>query len=318
MNAATPTTLVEAVRHFSDPDVCLDFMKNIRWPDGVVKCPMCGSEKVGFLANQRRWQCNSRHSRRQFSVKVGTIFEDSPLGLDKWLPIVWLLTNCKNGISSYEVARDVGVTQKTGWFMLQRVRLAMQAGSFWNKLEGTVEADETFIGGLARNMHADKKGKITGTGGSGKEIVMGLLERETGQVRIKHVANRKRHALQKEIRENVTEGSEVFTDALLSYAGLETDFVHEFVDHAEQYVNGRIHTNGLENFWSLLKRALKGTYVSVEPFHLFRYLDEQSFRYNNRKTHDARRFDKVLSQTTGKRLTYKQLTGKDGTAQSAS
>jgi hypothetical protein len=179
MNAATPATLLEAVCYFSNSDTCLEFMKTIRWPDGVVKCPTCGSDKVGFLANQRRWQCSSRHPKRQFSVKVGTIFEDSPLGLDKWLPIVWLLTNCKNGISSYEVARDIGVTQKTGWFMLQRIRLAMQAGSFWTKMEGEIEADETFIGGLARNMHKDKKAKITGTGGSGKEIVMGLLERET-------------------------------------------------------------------------------------------------------------------------------------------
>jgi len=172
MNTGTPTTLLEAVRYFSNPDVCLQFMKNIRWPDGVAKCPTCGSAKVGFLANQRRWQCSNRHDRRQFSVKVGTIFEDSPLGLDKWLPVVWLLTNCKNGISSYEVARDVDVTQKTAWFMLQRVRLAMQSGSFWKKMEGEIEADESFIGGLARNMHKDKKAKITGTGGAGKAVVM--------------------------------------------------------------------------------------------------------------------------------------------------
>jgi transposase-like protein len=313
MNAATPTTLLEAVRYFSHPAICLDFMKNVRWPDGIVKCPTCGGDKVGFLANQYRWQCSARHPRRQFSGKVGTIFEDSPLGLDKWLPVVWLLTNCKNGISSYEVARDIDVTQKTAWFMLSRVRLAMQAGSFWSKLEGEIEADETFIGGLARNMHKDKKAKISGTGGSGKEIVMGLLERETGQVRVKHVANQRRRTLQAEIHDNVQPGSEIFTDALLSYAGLEPDFAHGFVDHAEKYVNGRIHTNGLENFWSLLKRGLKGTYVSVEPFHLFRYLDEQSYRYNNRKTTDGERFTRLLSQTIGKRLTYKKLTGKDET-----
>jgi hypothetical protein len=222
-----------------------------------------------------------------------------------------LLTNCKNGVSSYEIARDLGVTQKTAWFMLHRVRKAMQAGSFWTKLEGVIEADESFIGGLARNMHKDKKAKITGTGGSGKEIVMGLLERETGEVRVKHVADRKHHTLHKEIRENVEIGSEVFTDALPSYAGLDPDYIHGFVDHAEQYVNGRIHTNGLENFWSLLKRGLKGTYVSVEPFHLFRYLDEQAFRYNNRKSDDGGRFAKTLTQIVGKRLTYKELTGKE-------
>ena len=310
METRTPTTLIDAVRYFADPDVCLQTMVKIRWPNGV-KCPTCGSERVSFLANQRRWQCSIKHSRRQFSAKVGTIFEDSPIGLDKWLPVVWLLTNCKNGISSYEVARDLGVTQKTGWFMLQRVRLAMQSGSFWDKLEGEIEVDETFIGGLARNMHKDKKAaKITGTGGSGKELVMGLLDRETGKVRVKHIANRQSQTLQEEVRANVEEGSHVFTDELASYTGLDKDYVHQFVNHAEEYVRGNVHTNGIENFWSLLKRGLKGTYVSVEPFHLFRYLDEQAFRYNERKDNDGGRFMRVLSQVTGRRLTYKNLTGK--------
>jgi hypothetical protein len=314
MDVGTPTTLLEAVRYFFDQSRCLVFMKNIRWLDGIVRCPTCGSDKVGFLANQYRWQCNSRHPKRQFSAKVGTIFEDSPLGLDKWLPVVWLLTNCKNGISSYEVARDIGVTQKTAWFMLSRVRLALQTGSFWKKLEGEIEADESFIGGLARNMHRDKRlAKVKGTGGSGKEIVMGLLERETGQVRVKHIADVSTGTLQGEVRHHVEPGSSVYTDAHLGYQGLADEYEHEFVDHAERYVNGRIHTNGLENFWSLLKRGLKGTYVSVEPFHLFRYLDEQAFRYNNRKGSDADRFSKALSQATGKRLTYKKLTGKDET-----
>ena len=247
MNTGTPTTLLEAVRYFSNPDVCLQFMKNIRWPDGVAKCPTCGSAKVGFLANQRRWQCSNRHDRRQFSVKVGTIFEDSPLGLDKWLPVVWLLTNCKNGISSYEVARDVDVTQKTAWFMLQRVRLAMQSGSFWKKMEGEIEADESFIGGLARNMHKDKKAKITGTGGAGKAVVMGILDRNTGEIRVKHVPNVQRETLQAEIYEHVASGSEVFTDAWIAYRGLDKEYVHQVIDHAETYVKGNIHTNGIEN-----------------------------------------------------------------------
>jgi transposase-like protein len=307
MDAGIPRTLLDAVRFFENADNCREFMVAIRWPDGI-KCPACGSEKVGFLTKQNRWQCSSKHPKRQFSVKVGTIFEDSPIGLDKWLPTVWLLVNCKNGISSYEVARDLAVTQKTAWFMLHRIRKAMQTGTF-EKVRGEVEADESFIGGLARNMHLDKKAKITGTGGAGKEIVMGLLERETGKVRLKHVVNRRAHTLQNEIRENVEVGSEIFTDALLSYEGLEPDFIHGFVDHAEQYVNGRIHTNGLENFWSLLKRGLKGTYVSVEPFHLFRYLDEQSFRYNERKGPDATRFVQAMTNVTGKRLTYSELIG---------
>ncbi|MGH7840434.1 MAG: IS1595 family transposase, partial [Candidatus Binataceae bacterium] len=214
-------------------------------------------------------------------------------------------------ISSCEVARDLNVCQKTAWFMLHRIRFAMQRGSF-EKMGGSgpVEVDESMIGGLARFMHKDKKAKkITGTGGAGKELVMGLLDRETGKVRVRHVANRKRHTLQEEVRANVEPGSEVFTDELASYTGLEKDYVHQFVNHAEEYVRGNVHTNGMENFWSLLKRGLKGTYVSVEPFHLFRYLDEQAFRYNERKGGDAKRFAEILSSVAGRRLTYKQLTG---------
>ncbi len=285
-------------------------MSRLRWPDGVVTCPICNSTKVHFLANQRRWKCSVPHERRQFSIKVGTIFEDSPIGLEKWLPAAWLLTNCKNGVSSYEIARDLGVTQKTAWFMLHRIRLAMQRGTFWTKLEGEIEADESFIGELARFMHKDKKAKITGTGGAGKAIVMGILDRNTREIRVKHVANTRAETLQAEIREHVAPGSQVFTDAWVAYQGLDREYVHHVIDHAEAYVKGNIHTNGIENFWSLLKRGLKGTYVSVEPFHLFRYLDEQAFRYNNRKTDDGNRFVRTLSQVAARRLTYKELTGK--------
>jgi transposase-like protein len=312
METKEPQSLLEAVRYFADPKVCLATMVKVRWPDGV-KCPRCGSEKVSFLENQYRWQCSTKHPKRQFSAKVGTVFEDSPIGLDKWLPVVWLLTNCKNGISSYEVARDLGVTQKTGWFMLQRVRLAMQAGTFWDKLQGEIEADETFIGGLARNMHKNKKGKITGTGGagSGKAVVMGLVDRNTRQVRVAHVPNVQRDTLQAQVRKYVQGGSYVFTDAWLGYHGLDREYVHQVIDHAESYVQGNVHTNTIENFWSLLKRGLKGTYISVEPFHLFRYLDEQAFRYNHRKTDDAGRFGRTMAGIVGKRLTYDNLTGKE-------
>jgi transposase-like protein len=278
----TPRTLLEAVRFFKDPNICLQFMVMIRWPDGIVKCPTCGSAKVGFLANQRRWQCSARHARRQFSVKVGTIFEDSPLSLDKWLPAVWQVVNCKNGISSYETARRLGVTQKTAWFMNHRIRKAMQSGTF-EKMTGEIEVDESFIGGLARFMHKDKKAKITGTGGAGKAIVMGLLDRKTKKIRLRHVPNTQRETLQGVVREYIEGGSYIFSDAWVSYNGLDRDYVHQVIDHAEKYVDGNVHTNGIENFWSLLKRGLKGTYVSVEPFHLFRYLDEQAFRFNEHK-----------------------------------
>ena len=275
----TPKTLQEAIKYFADADNCLNYMVARRWPNGV-ECPTCGRTDVRFLANQRKWQCKSVHGRRQFSVKVGTIFEDSPLGLDKWLTAVWMIINCKNGVSSYEIHRAIGITQKSAWFMMHRIRLAMQTGSFEKKMSGEVEADETFIGGKARNMHVSvKERRITGTGGKDKVAVMGILERG-GEVRTKVVADRKKQTLQSEIKQHVQAGSALYTDALLSYAGLAGEYAHEVFDHAVKYVEGHVHTNGIENFWSLLKRGLSGAYISIEPFHLFRYLDEQAFRFN--------------------------------------
>ena len=307
----SPRTLQEAIIYFSDFENCQRFMIEIRWPDGKVRCPYCQSDKVTYLANARLWKCYGRHERQKFSLKVGTVFEESPIGLDKWFCAMWLIVNCKNGVSSYEIARDLRVTQKTAWFMLHRIRLAMQSGTF-EKMSGGVEADETFIGGLARNMHkADRTRKIKGTGGAGKAAVMGLLDRQTGEVRVKHVQNVQRETLHAEVRRHVESGSEIFTDEWIAYRGLDREYLHNVINHAETYVNGNVHTNRIENFWSLLKRGLKGTYVSVEPFHLFRYLDEQAFRFNNRKDNDAGRFTEALSGITGRRLTYKRLTGKE-------
>jgi transposase-like protein len=291
----------------------LAYLAHKRWPNGVVICPICGSNKVGFLANQRRWQCRVRHPRRQFSVKVGTIFEDSPLGLEKWLLVVWMIVNDKNGISSWEIHRGIGVTQKTAWFMLHRVRLAMQ-GKLGGKLGGNVEVDETFIGGKARNMHKDRKRRAQqqGRNTGGKTIVAAVLERH-GELRATVVEDRRKKALQSLVRDNVEAGSNLCSDELRSYDGLDTEYIHQVINHAEKYVDGQVHTNGMETFWSLLKRGLKGTYVSVEPFHLFRYVDEQVFRYNNRKDmNDADRFSLAISQIVGKRLTYKELIGKEG------
>jgi len=317
---AKPETLQEAVIYFSDPDNCRNFVAAWRWPDGVVKCPTCGSEKVSFLAKQNKWQCGSHHAKRQFSVKVGTIFEDSPLGLDKWLIAMWLIGNCKNGISSCEIARALGVTQKTAWFMDHRIRRSMQDDFYGSKLGGNggeCEVDESFIGGKARNMHvSERKRRITGTGTKDKTAVMGILERG-GKIRATVVPNRRKGTLQAEVKKHVEAGAALYTDALLSYEGLAGDYAHKVVDHAVQYVDGRVHTNGLENFWSLLKRGIAGTYVSVEPFHLFRYLDEQAFRYNNRKLTDAERFNLVAQGVFGKRLTFDHLTGKTEAAQTA-
>ena len=309
--APEPTTLQEAIVYFADPDNCLNYLVVRRWPGGVVACPTCGNKKVCFLANQRRWQCATRHPKRQFSIKTGTIFEDSPLGLDKWLFATWLVTNCKNGISSWELHRDLGVTQKTAWFMLHRIRLAMQDEACGGKLGGEVEVDETFIGGKARNMHRDRKARAHAwQGGAGKAVVIGALERG-GKVRATVAEDRKKNTIQPFVKENVEEGTQIHSDEHASAWRMD-EYTHNIVNHLAQYVDGNVHCNGMENFWSLLKRTLGGTYVSVEPFHLFRYVDEQAFRFNNRKPmDDAQRFSYVIRKIVGKRLTFDELTGKE-------
>jgi transposase-like protein len=310
----TPDTLVGAITYFSDIDVATQFVAGLRWPDGVT-CPHCESQDCAFVSSRRIWQCKG--CRKQFSVKVGSIFEDSPIPLSKWLPAMWLLVNCKNGVSSYEIARDLGVTQKTAWFMMHRLRMAIMAKSF-NKFGGNVEVDETYIGGKARNMHVGKRkrlGMSQHRSMLGKTAVLGLLERHgkdgASQIRTAVVEGRKKGHLQPHVKANIEAGATLHTDAHFSYQGLSSQYVHNVIDHAESYVDGEVHTNGLENFWSLLKRSIKGTYVSVEPFHLFRYLDEQVYRFNNRKQTDAMRFVEACASVFGKRLTYTVLTGKD-------
>jgi transposase-like protein len=306
----TPKTLLQAVQYFADPKVCFATMLAVKWPDGTIACPKCGGENVGTVGSRQLLQCKAAGCRKQFSVKVGTIFEDSPLGLDKWFVAVWCIANAKNGISSCELARALGVTQKTAWFMLHRVRLAMQTKTF-RKLTGEIEADETFIGGKSANMHAKRRERIIrGRGAVGKAIVQGLLERG-GEARMAIVASTEDETLCRNVRRNVADGSQVYSDALPAYSPLALNFFHAAVDHLRKYVIGRVHTNGLENFWSLLKRALKGTYVAVAPFHLERYLDEQTFRYNERHGDDSSRFRRVLAAVVGRRLTYRVLTAKN-------
>jgi len=315
-----PKTLQEAIQHFSDEQVCIDAVAKMRWPNGA-ECPACLAKKPYYLKTQKRFKC--RDCRRQFSVKLGTIFEDSPIPLQKWLPAMWLLTNCKNGVSSWEIHRALGITQKSAWFMLHRLRLAMKQDYGYgpmNKIGGPdskVEVDEAFFGGKMQNMHRDKRARyaaVTGHvgGATGKTIVVGLLDREAREVRAKVVPDTKRETLQAEILKNVKFGSAVYTDNAVPYDNLRWKYIHEVVDHSQEYVRGQVHTNGLENFWSLFKRHLRGTYVAVEPFHLDRYLDEQVFRFNNRQKpmNDYARFEKVLGQVAHKRLTYAELTGK--------
>jgi transposase-like protein len=305
-----PTTLQQAIVFFADSANCHRFMVELRWPDGSIRCPRCNSGNVDYLPNARVFKCYEKHPRQKFSLKVGTIFEDSPIGLEKWLPAMWLLVNCKNGISSYEVHRALGVTQKTAWFMMHRLRLALQQDG-GGILSGEIEVDETYIGGKARNMHAAKRdAKIKAHGVKGKAAVFGMIERG-GKVKAVHVPETKKADLQRRIHESAEAGAAIFSDSHPMYTGLDIDFKHAVVNHAVEYVRGNVHTNTMENFWSLLKRGLGGTYIAVEPFHLFRYIDEQAFRYNNRKDmNDADRFVAAMTQTTGKRVTYKELTGK--------
>ncbi|MGO9517706.1 MAG: IS1595 family transposase, partial [Candidatus Korobacteraceae bacterium] len=314
-----PKTLLEAIQYFSDEQVCIDAVALMRWPDGP-RCPDCIGEngkRPYYIQSQKRWKC--RYCRRQFSVKVGTIFEDSPIPLQKWLPALWMMVNCKNGVSSWELHRSLGITQKSAWFVAHRLRLALKNNSLF-KIGGSdggpVEVDETFIGGQKKNMHASKKLRYEAAGGiKAKTAVMGFLDRELRQVRTKIVPNVKRETLQNEVLNHVRYGSAVYTDQAVTYDLLHSRFVHDVVNKVESYVNGQVHVNGVENFWSCLKRSLKGTYIAVEPFHLERYLDEQMFRFNNRATrdnplNDSDRFVAALAQVAGKRLTYKELTAK--------
>jgi hypothetical protein len=319
--AQEPRTLQQAIKYFADPDNCLNYLVARRWPNGVL-CPICGSDNVSFLKSRRLWQCKTRHPKAQFSIKVGTIFEDSAIGLDKWLTAMWMVANCKNGVSSWEIHRAIGVTQKSAWFMLHRIRLALQ-DSTGGKLSGEVEVDETYIGGLARNMHTKKRLRVMKQSPNfGKTIVMGLLERHgkdtPARIRLNIIPDTSKLTMQTTVKETVEPGTALYTDEHAGYKGLDQFYAHQFINHAETYAAGSVHTQGLENFWSLLKRGIKGTYVSIEPFHMFRYLDEQAFRFNYRKDidgeplNDGDRMAIAVSQILGKRLTYAGLTGKTG------
>ena len=319
MNAEFPTTLQAAIKYFANEDRAFEFMKNVRWPDGIVTCPRCGGSENSFITTRKLWTCKTCKTRKQFTIRVGTILEDSPIGFDKWICAFWLISNAKNGISSYEIGRALGVTQKTGWFLLHRIRLSLQNGTIV-KIEGTVEVDETFIGGRARSMNnKTKKTRKINTSMKHLTPVQGLLERTTDKKASAHHREAGDEQLQKaeldpNVRKYVLKGSVVNTDELKSYEDIGDEYTHNVINHAECYAKGHVHTNGMENFWSLLKRTIKGTYVSVEPFHLFRYLDEQAFRFNERreKDGDQGRFLKAIAGMVGKRLTWANLTAQEG------
>ena len=319
-----PKTLLEAITFFSEYENCRRYMIAVRWADGIVRCPTCGSESVRYMEKSKLYNCRTKHAKQKFSLKVGTFYEDSAISLEKWLPATWLLSNCKNGISSYELARALGVTQKSAWHMLHRIRKAMEVtGDAPMGGQGkVVVTDETFVGGKVTNMHHKRLQKhkkevrpervqqYNNVWGN-KIAVQGILDKETREIRAKVVPNVRRKTLQKEILASVVWGSTMHTDSASVHSNLKEKFVHQTVNHAVEYVRGEVTTNSLENFWSLLKRNLNGTYVAVEPFHLDRYLAEQVFRFNTSKSmNDSARFRKALSQIVGKRLTYAEVTGK--------
>jgi transposase-like protein len=306
-----PKTLIEAVRYYSDIDMCNAKMFKMKWPNGKAECPKCGGRKIGEIKSRKMLQC--RECRKQFSYKVGTIFEDSPIGLDRWFVAVWVIANAKNGISSHELGRALGVRQATAWFMLHRIREAMGTSTFQDlKGSGEIESDETFIGGVAKNMHKHiRERKITGRGSVNKAVVQGVLERGDGKrksrIQTWVVPNTDGPALQPNIGRNVEFGAKVYTDAHGGYSGLARRFVHATVDHAKEYVRGAVHVNGVENFWSLFKRSIKGTWTWVADYHLQRYAIEQEWRFNNREFDDGTRFEQVMKCVVGRRLTYRRL-----------
>ncbi len=305
--SSEPTNLLEAVRYFSDDDRAFAFVMNLRWPDGNVTCPRCGVGNPSFIATRRIWKC--RGCRKQFSLKVGTIFEDSPLGWDKWLPAIWLLANSKNSVSSHELGRALGVTQKTAWFMFHRIRDAMATRTF-RKLDGEVEADETYVGPNIMNMHKRVR-QAKGLGGRGghpdKAIVAGIVERG-GEVRAMPVPDTQMDTLHGNVLSNVAIGATLYADENRSYNGLDQYYALKRINHSREYVSGNTHTNTIENFWSLLKRSIKGTQVHVDPEHLHRYVTERSFSYNHRTDTDLGRMRLAVSGAPGRRLTWVALT----------
>lgn len=307
MATKEPTTFLEAVAYFSDPDRAHEYITRIRWPYGVA-CPRdgCGSADVRFVKTRRVWFC--KDCGRQFTVKVNTIFEDSPIGFDKWLPAMWLLGGCRNGISSCELARQLGVTQKTAWFMLHRIRLAMRSRTF-EKLRGPVQVDEAFVTGKWRRARRGKK-VLDGRKHALKDAVMAIIQ-PGEEARAFPIPDVTADSLVPRIELHVQPGATIYTDEAKSYRVLRRRYKHESVNHrAEEYVRGPVTTNAVENFWSLLKRAIRGTYIGVDVRHLGRYCDEQAFRYNMVGEPDSLRLARAAKGADGKRLTYADLTKK--------
>ncbi len=299
------TNLMSLLSYFKDEQICREYLETIRW-NGQITCPYkeCAHEKVFKYSNGKVYKCSK--CKRQFSVRVGTIFEDSKISLQKWFAAIYLVTAHKKGISSLQLHRDLGITQKTAWFMLHRIRHTFGLKTN-EKLVGVCEADETFIGGQEKNKHKSKRTEGTqGRSVKTKSAVAGVVQRG-GELRAQKVADTTGYNLRHFVYQNVSFGSQLHTDEWWGYKGLSQAFKHNFVKHNEgQYVNGDSHTNTLEGFWSLLKRGVVGIYHSMSNKHLQQYLDEFVFRYNTRNHSESFRFDTMLNNINT-HLTYEQL-----------
>lgn len=304
-------SLYQLFETIPDEAAAIAHFRAIRWKNGSF-CPYCGSTKVYDLKGGARHKCGD--CKNTFSIKVGTIFEDTKIPLRKWLAAIWLITTHKKGIASTTLARDIGVTQKTAWFMLHRLRHAARTRSFNRPLGGEVEVDETFIGGKGKNQslarrRADKASGAPRGGAIGKAVVMGLLERG-GDLRAGVVDGTSQQDLETVVRAHVAEGAVVYTDEHRGYRDLKNGYDHQTVAHArEEYARGPVHTNSIEGFWSLLKRQIYGIHHWVSPKHLDQYVAEASWRYMLRERTDGSRVTTLLAQTDG-RLTYNMLIGK--------
>ena len=299
------TNLIELLTYFKNEQVCRNYLEKMRW-NNQITCPYCKHEKVFKYSNGKTYCCAG--CNKQFSVRVGTIFENSKISLKKWITAIYLITSHKKGISSIQLHKDIGVTQKPAWFMLHRIRFAFRLNKSTDKLSGICEADETYIGGQEKNKHKDKKtygtqGRSTKT----KIAVAGIVERG-GELRAQVVNNTSGKVLKPFIIDNVKDGGVINTDEWLGYKGLKKIFDHRVVNHNQkQYVNGDAHTNTMESFWAWLKRGITGIYHSMSRKHIQQYVDEFVFRYNTKDYNENYRFNVMLNNING-RLTYKQLT----------